>query len=61
MEGVGQCGSREGGIEAVSWLRLLRYCNTDAGLALQGVFSCDILLVLYAESCRRSMPMCNVV
>lgn len=49
------------GIMAVSWLRLLRYCNTSAALALQGVFSCDILLVLYAECCRRSVPMCNVV
>lgn len=49
------------GITAVSWLRLLRYCNTSAALALQGVFSCDILLVLYAKCCRRSMPMCNVV
>lgn len=46
---------------AVSWLRLLWYCNTRAALALQVVFSCDILLVLYAESCRKSMPMCNVV
>lgn len=49
------------GIMAVSWLRLLRYCSTSAALALQGVFSCDILLVLYAECCRRSVPMCNVV
>ena len=60
-EGVGQCGSGEGGIMAVSWLRLLWYCKTSAALALQGVFNCDILLVLYAESCRRSMPTCNVV